>query len=85
VKDDVALRLYAAESLLALTGRAAEARAAIEAAAARGDRFQKWQAIALARAVMAKGGDVSDVLETLAADKDREVRERAARVRDGRR
>jgi HEAT repeat protein len=83
VKDDVALRLYAAESHLYLTGRAAEARAAIEAAASRGDRFQKWQAIALARAVMEKDGDVRDALETLASDKDREVRERAARVREG--
>jgi hypothetical protein len=85
VKDDVALRMYAAESLLYLTGNTAEARAAIEAAAARGDRFQKWQAIALARAVLEKGGDVRDLLETLARDKDREVSERAARVQGGRR
>jgi HEAT repeat protein len=82
-KDDVALRLYAAESHLRLTGRTAEARAAVEQAAARGDRFQKWQAIALARAIIEKGGDVRDVLATLARDDDREVRGRAARVQEG--
>lgn len=83
--DDLALRLYAAESFLYLTGRTAEARTAIAEAAARGDRLQKWQAIALAREVGKKGGDVKDVLDTLARDHDREVRTRAERVLEDRR
>jgi hypothetical protein len=80
VRDDVALRLYLAESLLVLTGRTDEAVAAVQQAAAHGDRFQKWQAIALAREVAARGGDVAQVLEELARDPDLEVRGRAARA-----
>jgi HEAT repeat protein len=78
--DSPALRLTAAELLWRMTGRPDPAQRAIEHAVASGDKYVKFQAIDLARALGPEVQAVLPALQTLLQDADREVRRRAERL-----